>query len=126
MCLELSEELIEKKLNYCHQLLKLADVIEPGLSQLRGHLLFELQSVMEHKAKRAFKHDSAEFKVCKKFIVVKLVTVDIDFLCFVYQEFIKDAAGHLMASAEILRYETHWPEILEKRRLVFDRILKEM
>jgi hypothetical protein len=59
----LSEELIERKLDYCRQLLKLADVIEPGLSQLRGHLLFELQSVTEHKANRAFKRGSAEFKV---------------------------------------------------------------
>lgn len=59
----MSEELIERKLNYCRQLLTLADVIEPGLSQLRGHLLFELQSVTEHKANRAFKRGSAEFKV---------------------------------------------------------------
>ncbi len=59
----MSEELIERKLNYCRQLLKLADVIEPGLSQLRGHLLFELQSATEHKANRAFKRGSAEFKV---------------------------------------------------------------
>jgi hypothetical protein len=59
----LSEELIEKKLDYCRQLLKLADVIEPGSSQLRDHLLFELQSVTEHKANRAFKRGSAEFKV---------------------------------------------------------------
>ena len=62
-CLDLGEERIERKLNYCRQLLKLADVIEPGLSQLRGHLLFELQSAMEHKANRAFKRGSAEFKV---------------------------------------------------------------
>ncbi len=62
-CLSLSEELIEGKLDYCRQLLKLADVIEPGSSQLRDHLLFELQSVTEHKANRAFKRGSAEFKV---------------------------------------------------------------
>jgi hypothetical protein len=61
--IDLSDKQIEKKFNYCNLLLKLADVIEPGLSQFRGQLLFELQAVMEHQVKRTCQHGSAEFKV---------------------------------------------------------------
>lgn len=57
-------------MEYCNQLLKLADFIDPGLSQLRGHLLFELQSAMENKAIRSFKRDSAQFKVSQIFRIV--------------------------------------------------------
>ncbi|XP_057374746.1 SET domain-containing protein SmydA-8-like isoform X1 [Daphnia carinata] len=98
---DLNEEQIGKKLEYCNQLLKLADFIDPGLSQLRGHLLFELQSAMEKKASRSFERDSAQFK-----------------------EFVKKAADYLVASSGILRHEIHWVDILERRRLALENILK--
>ena len=44
---------------------------------------------------------------------------------FTSQVLIKEVAGHFRTSAEILRYEIHWVEVLEKRRLVLDTILKE-
>lgn len=61
--LDLSDDRIENKVQYCRQLLKLADVIEPGLTQFRGQLLYELQAAMEHQIKRKFNKDSTQFQV---------------------------------------------------------------
>ena len=50
-------------MDYCRQLLKLADLIEPQLSPFRGQLLFELQAAMEHHIIKNFKPGSSEFRV---------------------------------------------------------------
>ena len=60
---DLSDEQIERKLSYCLDLLKLADVIQPGLSQFRGQILFELYAVTEHKGRRMFQKDPIVFYV---------------------------------------------------------------
>ncbi|KAL0274822.1 UNVERIFIED_CONTAM: hypothetical protein PYX00_002854 [Menopon gallinae] len=51
---ELSDELLERKIDYCHELLEIVDVLEPGFSKIRGQLLNELQSAMVMQAKRQF------------------------------------------------------------------------
>lgn len=51
---ELSDELLERKIDYCHELLEIVDVLEPGFSKIRGQVLNELQSAMVIQAKRQF------------------------------------------------------------------------
>lgn len=63
---DLSDDQIKRKMELCHQLLELAGVIEPGMSQFRGQLLFELQSAMENHARRMFRQyqlTRSQFKV---------------------------------------------------------------
>lgn len=67
--LDLSDNKIDNKVEYCRQLLKLADIIEPGLTQFRGQLLYELQAVMEHQIKRKTSRDSTHFQV---FVLLKI------------------------------------------------------
>lgn len=52
--LEISDEDLEKKITYCHELLELVDVLDPGCSRIRGQLLNELQAAMTIQTKRDF------------------------------------------------------------------------
>jgi hypothetical protein len=58
---ELSDRLLERKINLCTELLEVADVLEPGTTRLRGLLLYDLQAAMVVQAKR----DLASDKVTK-------------------------------------------------------------
>jgi len=67
---DLSDERIQRKMELCYRLLKLAGAVEPGMSQFRGRLLYELQLVMENHARRMFQQDRItrpQFKVSSSF-----------------------------------------------------------
>nr|XP_021189756.2 SET domain-containing protein SmydA-8 [Helicoverpa armigera] len=51
---ELPNALLQRKLDLCHELLEIADKLEPGWSKFRGTLLLELQGAMTMKTKREF------------------------------------------------------------------------
>lgn len=55
--LEISDELLERKIDYCHDLIELVDILDPGYSRIRGQLLNELQAAMAVQAKRQFNED---------------------------------------------------------------------
>lgn len=59
---EITDELIERKIQLCRELLEIADILEPGLSRFRGYLLHDLQAAMVVQAKR----DYANGKMTKK------------------------------------------------------------
>lgn len=40
MIQEMNDDLLRRKINICEELLKIADVLEPGLSRLRGNLKY--------------------------------------------------------------------------------------
>ncbi|XP_022822822.1 protein msta [Spodoptera litura] len=51
---ELPNALLRRKVDLCHELLEIADKLEPGWTKFRGTLLLELQSAMTMKTKREF------------------------------------------------------------------------
>lgn len=51
---ELPDHLLKRKIDLCHELLEIADKIEPGWSRFRGTLLLDLQSAMTVHTKREF------------------------------------------------------------------------
>lgn len=51
---ELPDHLVKRKIDICHELLELADKLEPGWSRFRGTILLELQSTMTLETKRDF------------------------------------------------------------------------
>lgn len=51
---ELPNALIRRKVDLCHELLEVADKLEPGWSRFRGTLLLELQAAMTMKTKREY------------------------------------------------------------------------
>jgi hypothetical protein len=58
---ELTDKLLERKINLCTELLAVADILEPGASRLRGLLLYDLQAAKVVQAKR----DLASEKILK-------------------------------------------------------------
>ena len=65
---ELSNKLLERKINLCTELLEVADILDPGASRLRGLLLYDLQVAMVVQAKR----DLASNKITKAAAQVSL------------------------------------------------------
>lgn len=51
---ELSNDLLNRKIEICHELLELADKLEPGWTRFRGTILLELQAAMSMHTKREF------------------------------------------------------------------------
>lgn len=51
---ELPNALLRRKVDLCHELLEIADKLEPGWTKFRGTLLLELQAAMTMKTKREF------------------------------------------------------------------------
>lgn len=51
---ELPDYLLKRKIDICHELLDLADRLEPGWSRFRGTILLELQAAMTVQTKRDF------------------------------------------------------------------------
>ncbi|XP_041982341.1 SET domain-containing protein SmydA-8 [Aricia agestis] len=51
---EMSDLLIKRKIDLCHELLEVADKIEPGWSRFRGTILLELQSALVVQTKREY------------------------------------------------------------------------
>ncbi|XP_046654958.1 uncharacterized protein LOC124348729 [Daphnia pulicaria] len=61
----LTMEQLERKVAICRQLLDVADVVEPGLTRIRGVTLYEMHALMLLMARRTFEASqisSAEFK----------------------------------------------------------------
>ncbi|CAG2065877.1 unnamed protein product [Timema podura] len=54
---ELSDEHLERKIDLCHELLEVADALSPGMSRMRGVLLFELQAAMVVNTRREFESE---------------------------------------------------------------------
>lgn len=51
---ELPEKLLKRKIDLCHELIEIADKLEPGMSKFRGELLLDLQAAMTIQTKREF------------------------------------------------------------------------
>lgn len=68
---DLSPGLIEKKIEYCHELLQITEQLEPGYSRIRGQILGELQTAMVMQSKALF----SEGKITKQAAQVSWVPV---------------------------------------------------
>lgn len=55
--LELTDDLLDRKIEYCHELLDFIDIVDPGFSRIRGEILNELQVAMVIQTKRHFDQD---------------------------------------------------------------------
>ncbi|CAL4065039.1 unnamed protein product, partial [Meganyctiphanes norvegica] len=97
---DMSREQLESKVKYCRELLKIASAIAPGMSLLRGTLLFELQAGL--------------VAVAKYLISNELVSKD------QAQEYMTEAMKHLQEATVILKHE---PE-MEKGGI--DQMLKKL
>lgn len=51
---ELPDRLLKRKIDLVHELLEVADKLEPGWTKFRGTLLLELQAAITVQAKREF------------------------------------------------------------------------
>ena len=54
------DDILEKKIMFCEELLTVMDIIEPGLSINRGRLLYELADALKTKERRHVKDLSEE------------------------------------------------------------------
>ena len=54
------DDILEKKIMFCEELLTVMDIIEPGLSSNRGRLLYELADALKTKERRHVKDLSEE------------------------------------------------------------------
>ena len=54
---DMSRTQLENKVKWCRELLELGDVLDPGLSLLRGSILFELQAALVGLAKNLLSND---------------------------------------------------------------------
>lgn len=53
----MNDKCLQRKIDLCHELLEIADILEPGYSRFRGNLLYDLQSAMVVQAKRDYDDD---------------------------------------------------------------------
>lgn len=82
---DMRREQLERKVNYCRELLEFANVIDPGLSLFRGTLLFELQAGLVALAKMFLSKDSLAKKAT--------------------EDYMSEAVKHLQEASEILKHE---------------------
>lgn len=54
MFLDLTDGILERKLDICHEILDVTDELSPGFTKLRGSVLYELQATMVVQTKREF------------------------------------------------------------------------
>ncbi|KAJ6634117.1 SET domain-containing protein SmydA-8, isoform A [Pseudolycoriella hygida] len=57
MLSEMTDAAIQRKINLCEELLKVAEIFEPGASRFRGLLLLDLQECLTVQTKREFNND---------------------------------------------------------------------
>lgn len=110
----MSDDLLDRKIKLCQELLEVADVLEPGFSRFRGCLLYDLQAAMVVQAKR----DYASDKLTKQ--EAGVVSSNLNFICFsefwnLFQEILCEAVKILNESAKILISEPDMKNILEER-----------
>nr|XP_045617551.1 SET domain-containing protein SmydA-8-like isoform X2 [Procambarus clarkii] len=82
---DMTREQLERKVEYCHELLELAGIIDPGLSLFRGTLLFELQGALVAQARLLLSND----------VITKEGT----------QDYMTEAVKYLKEASEILKQE---------------------
>ncbi|KAJ9579509.1 hypothetical protein L9F63_004828 [Diploptera punctata] len=92
---ELSDALVERKINLCTELLEIADVLDPGASRLRGLLLYDLQAAMVVQAKRDLENE----KITKS----------------AAQDILAECMTLLQQSTEILKTEEDMKKLLEEK-----------
>ncbi|XP_045451337.1 SET domain-containing protein SmydA-8 [Melitaea cinxia] len=92
---DLPDHLIKRKIDLCHDLLDVADKLEPGWSRFRGTILLELQSAMTMQTKREFEDD----------IITKSAA----------QDQLMESMVLLQEAANILRIEPHMKTVLETK-----------
>ncbi|XP_046969776.1 SET domain-containing protein SmydA-8 [Vanessa cardui] len=92
---ELPDYLLTRKIDLCHDLLEVADKLEPGWTRFRGTILLELQGAMAMQTKREFEDD-------------KLTKAGA-------QDQLMESMVLLQEATNILRIEPHMREILEKK-----------
>ncbi|XP_066994525.2 SET domain-containing protein SmydA-8 isoform X2 [Anabrus simplex] len=100
---ELTDKQLARRIDLCHELLELADILDPGASRLRGSLLFDLQATMVVKAKKDFQEEK----------ITKSAAEDI----------LGRAMIFLQEAAEIFRQE---PEMVEKLQDMLENLSKEL
>ncbi|XP_047535658.1 SET domain-containing protein SmydA-8-like [Vanessa atalanta] len=92
---ELPDYLLTRKIDLCHDLLEVADKLEPGWTRFRGTILLELQGAMAMQTKREFEDD-------------KLTKAGA-------QDQLMESMVLLQEATNILRIEPHMKEILETK-----------
>nr|CAD7455694.1 unnamed protein product [Timema tahoe] len=101
---DLSDEHLERKIDLCHELLEVADALSPGMSRMRGVLLFELQAAMVVNTRREFESD----QITKERA----------------QEVLGEAMTLLQSSAEILRSDPDMKAQLEEKLVALAKDLE--
>ncbi|XP_030026011.1 SET domain-containing protein SmydA-8 [Manduca sexta] len=94
---EISDSLLKRKIDLCHELLEIADKLEPGWSKFRGTLLLDLQAAMAVETKREFEAG-------------KLTKAGA-------QDQLMESMVLLQEATNILRVEPHMKEVLEQKIL---------
>ncbi|CAH2044084.1 unnamed protein product, partial [Iphiclides podalirius] len=92
---ELPDNLLKRKTDLCHELLELADKLEPGWTRFRATILLELQAAMSMQTKREFESQ-------------RLTKVGA-------QDQLMQSMALLQEAANILRIEPHMIETLETK-----------
>ncbi|XP_013179737.1 PREDICTED: protein msta, isoform A [Papilio xuthus] len=92
---ELPNDLLNRKIEICHELLELADKLEPGWTRFRGTILLELQAAMSMQTKREFEDQ-------------KLTKTGA-------QDQLMQSMALLQEATNILRVEPHMVETLEAK-----------
>lgn len=72
---KMSEEQLKRKEDYCRDLLSVVDILEPGLSRLRGVIMYEMHAPLMLKTNRLFETNRISDSMLKKRLkeVVKLL-----------------------------------------------------
>ncbi|KAJ0174501.1 hypothetical protein K1T71_009609 [Dendrolimus kikuchii] len=92
---ELPDHLLKRKIDLSHELLEVADKLEPGWTKFRGTLLLELQAAMTFQAKREFESG----KITKA----------------AAQDQLMESMVLLQEATNILHIEPHMKDTLEKK-----------
>ncbi|XP_034834632.1 SET domain-containing protein SmydA-8 [Maniola hyperantus] len=103
--IELPDYLLKRKVDICHELLDVADKLEPGWSRFRGTILLELQAAMTMQTKR-------EFEVEK---ITKAAA----------QDQLMESMVLLQEATHILRIEPYMKEVLENKLQELSSLLDE-
>lgn len=54
----MNDKCLRRKIDLCHELLEIADILEPGYSRFRGNLLYDLQAAMVVQTKRDYDNET--------------------------------------------------------------------
>ncbi|CAH0725550.1 unnamed protein product, partial [Brenthis ino] len=92
---ELPDHLLKRKVDLCHELLEVAEKLDPGWSRFRGTILLELQGALMMQTKRDFEED----KLTKEGA----------------QEQLMESMALLQEATNILKTEPHMKQTLETK-----------